>query len=275
MTMYATKVWGFIPKNWPLVTFGREGTRNKLRGLWQPGDTMLLIGTMGQNTPESDRGRILGFYEFTSIPVLTRDVVSPDTLQEHGDKWPFALLAVKAWRLDQPPIFKEVLPALNARMPGMALASGFDRLTPEEEAAVRSFGYTQEVVPMSQAAEEAASKTELLGWLKSAQRGPVPAVGSNYEVTRDPQEAKTYLLKLSSKPIMKIGWAIDPTARAIGLSEPLVPALTGDEWVVVLTQNWPDERLAYLMEQAFLDALDTHKITDLESISGVIGSKNL
>ena len=78
------------------MTFSREGTRNRLRGLWKPGDTMLFVGTQGEPTASEERGRAIGYLEFTSIPVATRDVVDPERLRSTGDKWPFALLVLRA-----------------------------------------------------------------------------------------------------------------------------------------------------------------------------------
>jgi len=254
MAMYVTKVWGFVSQDWPLVTFSREGTRDRLRGLWQPGDTMLFVGTQNEPTEPDDRGRVLGYAEFTSIPVPTREVVHPELLRDNGDKWPFALVIVRAWRILSPPLFKDLLPESAARAPGITLASGFDLLTGEEESRVRTLQVVDEPIPLTPAAERAAAKTDLIAWLKR-RRGPSPPEEGSYTATRRSQLAKTYLLEWTSHNLMKIGWAIDPQARALHLSEPLVPEITGERWRVVLTEDWEDERAAHLMEQSFIDNL--------------------
>lgn len=56
--------------------------------------------------------------------------------------------------------------------------------------------------------------------------------------------------------IMKIGWAKDPVLRAAKLSEPLAPGLTGEQWRLVRHQRWADDRIAYAMEQRFIEAIE-------------------
>lgn len=259
MAMYITKVWGPASDQWPAVTFSQEGIRNRLRGLWQPGDTMLLVGTQTEPTSLSDRGKVLGYIEFTSVPIATRDIVDPNLIREHGDKWPFALLALRSWTFRDKPPFKEFLPEVNARYPGRVLAIGFGSLTGVEEAKVRSLEVITETFSLRPEAERAAAQTDLLGWLRE-QRGPAPSTNATYTVERTSQLAKTYLLCWSSRNLMKIGWSIDPVARALHLSEPLVTQLTNEQWVVLQTQSWPDEQHAYLMEQAFLDGLKRNNV---------------
>ena len=258
MTMYATKTWGFSPVDWPLVTFGNEGVRNRLLKLRKPGDTMLFIGTQGEPTDPAEQGRCLGYFEFTATPVITREVVD---LKKRGvpDKWPFALLTTRAWRILEPPPAKELLPDLIRRSPGMTLAVGFGALTDTEEEAILSLPFMEEPIPSNPAAERAIAKTELIDGLQD-RRGPKPGDGTSYSADRKAGSAATYLLHWKSRGIMKIGWAVDPTSRALELSKPLVPDLTEERWQIVLTEPWPEEKLAYLMEQAFVDALDQRGI---------------
>jgi len=265
MTMYATKVWGFTSAAWPLVTFSKEGVRNRLAAMWQPGDTMLLIGTQQEPTDIQDRGKILGYVEFTSIPVLTRNVVAPEVLAIHGDKWPYALLCTQSWEIHDPPAFKIFFPELAARYPGMTLASNFAQLSAEEEAKIRQLPSRHEMLPRNEVAQRAVDQTNLVTFLRGGGRGPVTFSGT-YTVTRNSASAQTYLMQYKARDsnkaqnLMKIGWAYNAKERARHLSQPLVPEFTDTHWKVIQTESWPHEYAARFMEQTMLDLMMQHGI---------------
>ena len=259
MTMYATKVWGFASAQWPLITFSKEGVRNRLARQWQPGDTMLLIGTQQAPTAEEDQGKILGYLEFTSFPVLTRNIVAPEILSRHGDKWPYALLCTESWALEEPPIFKAFLPEVAAKNPGMTLASSYTALSAEEEVSIRQLAARHEILPRNEHAQRAVDQTNLAAALRNGGRGPVTFTGT-YEVTRHSAPAETYLLQYKTTDsrmpkMMKVGWAYDASARADHLSEPLVTKFTGAHWKLLQKRSWPHEYAARFMEQTMLDLL--------------------
>jgi hypothetical protein len=217
--MYATKVWGFASADWPLITFSKEGVRNRLAKQWQPGDTMLLIGTQQEPTDVQDRGKILGYVEFTSIPVLTRNIVAPEILAIHGDKWPYALLCTESWKLEDPPVFKEFLPEVAAKNPGMTLAIGYTELPPEEEMHIRQLPVHHETLPRNEDAQRAVDQTNLTAALRSGGRGPVTFTGT-YEVTRHSAPAETYLLQHRTNDskvpkMMNVGWAYNHCVQII------------------------------------------------------------
>ncbi len=265
MAMYATKVWGFASAEWPIITFSREGVRNRLASLWQPGDTMLLIGTQQEPTEIQDQGKILGYVEFTSIPVLTRKVVTPAVLAKYGDKWPYALLCTESWALESSPMFKTFFPELAARYPGMSMASNFAKLSSEEEARIRQLPTLHEIFPRNDAAQYAVDQTNLTASLRNGGRGPVTYTGT-YTITRSSSPAQTYLLQQTAQDsakaqnLMKIGWAYSAVRRAEYLSQPLVPEFTGIRWKVLQKQSWPHEYAARFMEQTILDLLTQREI---------------
>ena len=260
MTMYVTKVWGLASEDWPVITFSRQGVRNRLQSLWQPGDTMLLVGTKTKETQPEDRGKILGYLKFTAIPVRTKDVVHPEVLAKHGDKWPYALLCTELWTLNNPPIFKEYLSEVDAKNPGMMLASNFAALKEDEEASILLLPAKHEILPQTEKGQGAVDTTTLVNFIRGGGRGPVTYTG-RFEVTRTSSPARTYLLTWKSKHLMKVGWAYDPESRAQHLSESLVPESTGEEWKHLQSHPFPDEYSAYFMEQTIIDLLDSKGIS--------------
>jgi hypothetical protein len=59
MTVYMTKTWGFSSPSGPLQ-FSLRGWRDRARAELQPGDLVVIVGTMGDETAPEERGKILG-----------------------------------------------------------------------------------------------------------------------------------------------------------------------------------------------------------------------
>jgi len=74
--MYMTKTWGFSVPCGPLQ-FRLSGFRDRARGLLQPGDLVAIVGTFGANTPEQERGMILGLMEPSTVVVSSLDYYFP------------------------------------------------------------------------------------------------------------------------------------------------------------------------------------------------------
>lgn len=75
MKFFLTKVWGWDAPVGPMQ-FSTSGRReNALRQL-ESGDRVVLVGTMGDQTPEEMKGRVLGVMEPSREPVLSMDFAS-------------------------------------------------------------------------------------------------------------------------------------------------------------------------------------------------------
>ena len=102
MKVFITRVWGFDPERWPVITFGLEGNRDNLLQDSSPGDRIVFVGTLREPTPEPLRGRLLGMAEIGRIAVDTLDVIGedvrgPQDYDEAGHfRWPKAILMVSA-----------------------------------------------------------------------------------------------------------------------------------------------------------------------------------
>ncbi len=56
MTVYVTKTWGFSSPCGPLQ-FSQRGWRDRARAMLAPGDLGVIVGTMGDETLDEERGR--------------------------------------------------------------------------------------------------------------------------------------------------------------------------------------------------------------------------
>jgi hypothetical protein len=72
MTVYFTKVWSFDVPVGPLQ-FSTRGWRDRARQMLKGGDLVALVGTKGEPTADTDRGRLLGIMEPTTELVRSLD----------------------------------------------------------------------------------------------------------------------------------------------------------------------------------------------------------
>jgi hypothetical protein len=148
MTMYMTKTWGFSVPCGPLQ-FSLSGFRDRARGLLQPGDLVAIVGTFGANTPEEERGMILGLMEPPTVVVSSLDYFDLDAVREvdsdeHGNyRWPFGLELRAAWRFTEP---RTALGDISARQFHMDSAQGIVPLLPNEAEAILNL--PREPVPL-------------------------------------------------------------------------------------------------------------------------------
>ena len=136
MTVYMTKTWGFSSPSGPLQ-FSLQGWRNRARSLLRPGDLVVIVGTMGDETAPDERGKILGLMEPTTTVVSSLDfdlARGPRDFDEHGNyRWPFGLELHRAWRFTEP---RHVLSRFSKRRFSMDSAQGIVPLLPDEAEAI-------------------------------------------------------------------------------------------------------------------------------------------
>lgn len=58
MAVYLTKTWGFASPSGPLQ-FSQRGRRERAREALRPGDLVVIVGTVGEETDLEERGKIL------------------------------------------------------------------------------------------------------------------------------------------------------------------------------------------------------------------------
>src|SRR5437764_160781 len=107
MTVYMTKTWGFGVPSGPLQ-FSIAGWRDRARSTIQPGDLVVIVGTLGEETAPDERGKILGLMEPSTevVSALDYDLIrGPQDLKGDGSyRWPFGLELKRAWRFSDPRI---------------------------------------------------------------------------------------------------------------------------------------------------------------------------
>ena len=108
MKLFATRVWGFDPHNWPVVTFGLDGHRDSLLRKSSAGDAIVFVATQGEPTPEKDQGRLLGIAQFGRDPVDTLDILPEGVLRpEQYDEPPPSLFGPRARALEASHLFPQ------------------------------------------------------------------------------------------------------------------------------------------------------------------------
>lgn len=252
-----TKVWGFGEPVGPLQ-FSTEGWRRRARSQLRPGDTVVLVGTMGPETQADEQNRLLGLMEPTAEPVMALDYLKADReedFNERGEyKWPFGLLNKAAWRFDEPRIR---LAEISDRSFAMDSAQGIVPLTPAEATRVMALPRTPAAL-----AQSIAETARMEGDDVARRRGAPPPTttrAGTMHMRRAP--AFTYALALTAPGLgartptqlgYKIGWAFDWEARMRTFNHAAMPALGGLTYGPGMKHLWPSAMAAFRMEQAVL-----------------------
>ncbi|WP_336976346.1 GIY-YIG nuclease family protein [Brevundimonas nasdae] len=242
--IYATLAWGFSPELWGSIGFSTEKVRNNLADeLRRSPGLVLTMGTMGEETAETERGRLLGLHKMATRPIPTQDTVDPDRWVEHvagnggHPKWPFGLPIISAERFLSLPLRVQLLPRFHDENLHRKLASNYELLTPEE--VVRVLAQPREAVPKIWASPRASFSTRIL---TRPPNGPPPARGQRM-LSAHSGPAATYCFRL-------VGSALAHVTRYV------TPSTSGLEVFKVGFSNSPDRRLrelnAYLPDEATL-----------------------
>jgi hypothetical protein len=260
MKVFITRVWGFDPDRWPVITFGLEGNRDKLLTESSPGDRIVFVGTLKQPTPEPLRGRLLGMAEIGRIAVDTLDVIGEDARRPHDYdeagrfRWPKAILMVRAWRFVAQP---KLLDVLAEQLPYHATPQAI-LLSEEDADAVLKLASEEVAIPSSAALENA----KLLDKALHASRpttGPLPSTWTGAAGRDVNRTAFTYALRFGSTDIWKIGYAVDVNERLKQVNWHIPVEVVPERWNLKFRQQWQSETDAYAMEQRVLMALARHR----------------
>lgn len=269
--IFATLAWGFAPDQWGAIGFSLETIRNQLADqLRISGGLVLTMGTMGNETAEPERGRLLGLHMLGTRPVLTKELVEPGMWAEHlvengGEpKWPFGLPIISAERFTDLPLRAQLLPRLHQENLHRKLASNFEPLTGEE--ASRVLSCSREAVTEIWSSPAGAFVSRVL---PRKPTGPPPPQGQRL-LTAISGPAATYCFRLrgSALPqiargiigwptdlvIYKVGFSNDPKRR-LGELNAYLPDELALGWEAAWAQWHSDEINAWAMEQAVFRVL--------------------
>ncbi|MGE6761173.1 GIY-YIG nuclease family protein [Corallococcus interemptor] len=256
MKIFATRVWGLDPWNWPVVVFGREGDLYSLLERSASGDRIVFAATLDQERVEpQNRGRLLGMAEFGRQIVRTeklvqREHISPHDLDETGRvRWPYALPMTRAWRF---PDLPGTVDTLGHQLPYNATSQAV-LLNDAEATAIRRLRVEPEELPL--VVEQYRAVVDVLhrGMPTS---GPSPR-STSFSVERvAEQEAFTYCLQFGKRELWKIGHTTDLMKRVNEVNTHVPSEVLGERWRVVFSQRWESTIKAYEMEQRVLKSLE-------------------
>jgi len=211
----------------------------------------VLVGTMGDQTSDDMKGRLLGIMEPTSEPVMSLDFnvrKSPGHFVDGKYKWPFGLMNLRAWSLPERPLLSEI----SNRKFGMASAQGIVALSDVEAKRVRALSWAEEdlLQPTASAKERMHRKHGV-----AKPTAPPPTTTRRGVMHMRRAQAYTYaMLVIGAQPTaFKIGWAFDFKQRARQFNRSSMPDLGGLRYRPHLFRLWDTARQAYAMEQRLLD----------------------
>lgn len=250
MTHFITKVWGWREPIGPLV-FGSTGWRNNALEKLRPNDLVVLVGTTDEPTKPSEQGRLLGIMEPTSELVRSLDYPLPtldrDFDEDGNYKWPFGLLNVRAWTLEERPLLTDI----SDRRFSMDAVKGIVALTDDEARKVDAL-----VKRPADMATATAVAQERISRATGRQNytAPPPTTTRHGIMHMRRARAFTYLMELvgAAEPTHKIGWAFDWQARERAFNHHALPELGGLRYKTVQHHLWSTASEAFRMEQTLL-----------------------
>lgn len=256
MKIFATRVWGYDPINWPLVTFSSEGLANNLLLASSPEDIVVFVGTLGDNTQEHEQGRLLGFcqfgrYQINSLDVLQEENLFPVHYEKGKFKWPKALVMSRAWVFDDDPL-PELKQVFDKQLPFSATSQAV-LLNDFDGDVVKNLEATELVIPETEALEKVKRLNVALSESLTT-KGVLPSAWKSLVVRKLGSPASTYLMRFGNSNCWKVGWAIDVTKRLNEINKHVPTEVLNQSWNLQLTQKWPNETMAYEMEQRVLQA---------------------
>lgn len=260
MKIFVTRVWGFDPENWPLVTFNLEGNRDKLLKQSAPGDRIVFVGTLREPTPDAMRGRLLGMAEIGRIPIDTEDFLAErakrkqDFDQAGQFRWPKAVPMVSAWRFEPSPMLLDVV---EEQLPYHATPQAVALSAKDAEAII-----ALDTVAVKLPDLEVLNKQRLL---RNALDQANPTTGlrpttSSHQVIRNAERpACTYAFRFGNTNVWKIGHTVNVTERLKQVNWHIPSEVIQEKWQAVFRQAWKSETEAYEMEQRVLGALASYR----------------
>lgn len=256
MKIFATRVWGFDPWNWPVVVFGREGDLNSLLARSSPGDRLVLAATLDEERVEpQNRGRLLGMAEFgrkirRTEELVEREHMSPHDLDETGRvRWPYALPITNAWRF---PDLPGTVDTLGHQLPYNATSQAV-LLDDDEAKAIGRLRTASVELPAVVAKDRAVIEALRFG---KPTTGLTPTSAS-YSVERVADQCTfTYCLQFGKRDIWKIGHAVNPEERLREVNTHVPREVLGECWRIAFTQSWGSSTGAFVMEQRVLKSLE-------------------
>jgi hypothetical protein len=256
VTVYMTKTWGFGAPCGPLQ-FSLRGYQKSAREVLRPGDLVVIVGTLGENTDETERGMILGLMEPTTTVVNSLDYdlePRPQDYTEDGQyRWPFGLELRAAWRFEEP---RTALTAVSSRRFSMDSAAGIVPLQASE---------AEKILRLPRGPVELLRPFRTLArieGLDAARRKAAPPPTTRRTGIMHMRRAPAFTYGMivegaTSGPALKLGWAFDWKQRERHFNQMAMPIMGGLRYRTILYQLWQTALEAFSMEQSLLRRFDT------------------
>ncbi|KNH01896.1 hypothetical protein J121_95 [Qipengyuania citrea LAMA 915] len=135
-----TSYFGFTPWDWPCLTFTDETRRDTIVAETRPGFLAVIYGSTSRQTPESQRGKLMGIYQCSHRTGPTDQFLSPAGLQRKravepkATSWSNAIEAIRAWSIppDIAPFVADFAPTTYDPDAGTAISRYGRWLAPDE-----------------------------------------------------------------------------------------------------------------------------------------------
>ncbi|MCA0940172.1 hypothetical protein LCM28_09840 [Salipiger pacificus] len=116
--IFYTYVWGSSKEQGGPLVFQNERSRSVALNRLQEGDLVFGICATNPKDPrvvilEDQKGRVLGCWQMSRETARSDDFgLRPVAAWEYGEtggfRWPFAVIALRNWRIDSPPLFRDL-----------------------------------------------------------------------------------------------------------------------------------------------------------------------
>jgi len=261
MKIFATRVWGYHPPTWPLITFSGEGILNRLLKQSMAEDIVVFVGTLDHPTQERDRGRLLGFAQFgryaiDSLDVLQTENLSPEHYENGKFKWPTALVMTRAWEFTDDP-YPELKKVLSKQLPYQAISQAV-LLDEYDSGVIRSLPAREVDIPITDALARVKRQNIALS-NQGPTKGIMPSNWISLTGRTLGKESFVYAMRYGKSDCWKIGYTTDLKRRLSELNQHIPSEIGCDHWQPIFTQKWPEEKLAFEMEQNLLASLSPYR----------------
>ncbi|MGB6229126.1 MAG: hypothetical protein WBF53_03240 [Litorimonas sp.] len=272
--VWLTSFYGFKPDEWGCVGFSVDGQREKYLNATKDGNLIVVYGAKNKETPEDERGRVLGFMQMSRETGHSHQWISLMQIERNKrlgreDKWTNAVRAERAFRLvpEERPIIEDFAPQTYANKNLQHVGSQGVRLLPEEAKRLLNYTFVEQSV-FSQ-----SPLTSLVPLKLKSSRG-LHAPKQAYTRTTEPDGPKyLYILKLKGDVsrflgraredvealhIVKVGFLVSPQTRCDYFNNVLPNGAF--MWEVLASTNEPfeDQATALAGEDRMKVVLDTH-----------------
>ena len=268
--VFYTYVWG-APGNpaWPM-TFATKAARSHARKVLTEGDLVFTVGTKGDPTQGTHKGRVLGVFRVSSLEVNTQDYGLP---RKHDKpefdsvtRFPFALHPIAVWEITSlRNVFADLVGPLtpNHHLQAQSKIVELDEIT----AAPLLELERQEVQPALPKTEFGKGLvTQKNGKLARKHQGSFTGTFGNH----DTWYVYTLVLRDARKKALavKVGYSNATEIREAAHNGPMAYEVTGLHWKAEFRQPTSSEDAAREVEQIVLTRYAKHKLASNGEILG-------